>query len=563
MIRIRTAVTLVVVALLFAACGAAAPSSTVGDGASAPASGGTAPGEAKDGGTLVVAIPSDISRTDPIIGSGAETAYVEQNVVDTLVRREPGSTSKIIPNLASKWEISPDGLTYTFTLQSGVKFHDGTDFDAEAVKFNYERWKNLPEELQGDSYYAAAVFGGFGDASNVASVEATDPLTVTMTLRHPQSNFLSTQALPQFGIGSPAALKAGGADNTITDVSKITAAQGGVGAWVGTGPFKFKEWVAGDHVSIVKNPDYWDKTALAHVDEVIFKVVTDQTQTFNGLQAKEIDIAETVSPGDIKAIEGDASLQLINRGESCDQSFLGVNFNYVPVNNLKIRQAIAYAINKPSYIEAFYAGLAVPSDTWMPINTEFAKPLGLPTYDPDKARALIAESGETDLTIDFWYPSDVHQTQMPDPKGEFEAITRDLEAVGFTIVPHTATWSPNYLDDTRAGKYELSMFGWICDWASADNYLKTAWFGYQDGEPSHEFDYKNDLLDQTMNEALQAPDTATAEALWGKAQDMLLADMPSIPLVNSTAPAVAQAYVEGFIGSGAHDERMNTVWLNK
>lgn len=517
----------------------------------------------KEGGTLVVAIPSDISRTDPIIGSGAETAYVEQNVEETLVRRAPGSTSKLVPSLAASWDISPDGLTYTFHLQTGVKFHDGTDFNADAVVFNYERWKNLPAELQGDSYYAAAVFGGFGDKSNLVSVTATDPATVVMVLKTPQSNFLSTQALPQFGLGSPTALKAGGGDNTVTDVSKITEAQGGTGALVGTGPFKFQEWVAGDHVTVVKNPDYWDKTAIAHVDQVKFQVVTDQTQVFNGLQSSEIDLAETVSPTDIAAIKSAPKLQILDRGESCDESFIGVNQTYTPVKNLKIRQAIAYAINKPSYVDAFYAGLAVPADNWMPLNTEFAKPLGLPTYNPDMAKQLIAQSGETDLNIDFWYPSDVHQTQMPDPKGEFEAISRDLEAVGFTIIPHTATWSPNYLDDTRAGKYELSMFGWICDWASADNYLKTAWFGYQNGQPSHEFDYRNDLLDKTMNDALAAPDQATAAALWSQAQDLILADMPSIPLLNSTAPAVGQTYVQGFIGSGAHDERMNTVWLNK
>jgi peptide/nickel transport system substrate-binding protein len=555
MSRTRTPAILVLIAVLLVACGTSTASRAPG--------GSSAGGAVKEGGTLIVAIPSDISRTDPIIGSGAETAYVEQNVEENLVRRAPGSVSKIIPALAKSWEISPDGLKYTFHLETGVKFHDGTDFNAEAVKFNYERWKNLPKELQGDSYYAAAVFGGFGDQSNLAAVDTPDQGTVVLTLKKPQSNFLSTQALPQFGLGSPTALKKGGGDNTVTDVSKITEAQGGAGALVGTGPFMFKEWVATDHVTLVKNPNYWDKGAIAHVDQVIFKPVTDQTQIFNGLQAGEFDVAETVAPADIDRIKQNSKLQLIARGESCDQSFIGFNLTYSPVNNPKIREAIAYAINKPAYAKAFYSGLATPSDTWMPINTQYAKAEKLPTYDPEKAKQLIADSGVTDLSIDFWYPSDVHQTQMPDPKGELEAISRDLEAVGFKITPHTATWAPNYLDDTRAGKYEMSMFGWICDWATADNYLKTAWFGYQNGQPSHEFDYRNDALDKTMNDALAAPDEKTAADLWAKAQDMVRADLPSIPLLNSTMPAVAQSYVKNFIGSGAHDERMNTVWLDK
>ena len=118
----------------------------------------------------------------------------------------------------------------------------------------------------------------------------------------------------------------------------------------------------------------------------------------------------------------------------------------------------------------------------MPPGTQYYKPLALPTYDPEKAKALIAESGETDLTLDFWYPSDVTRPYMPDPKGIFEAIASDLEAVGFTINPNTATWNPDYLDAEFAGKYPAWLIGWTCDWAGPDNFLRTAFFNYVDGE---------------------------------------------------------------------------------
>ena len=152
---------------------------------------------------------------------------------------------------------------------------------------------------------------------------------------------------------------------------------------------------------------------------------------------------------------------------------------------------------------------------------------------------------------------------MPDPKGLFEAITRDLEAVGFKIVPHTETWSPDYLDHEYAGNFEMWLLGWTCDWAGADNFLKTAFFGYVDGKPSPEFAYKNDELEKTMNDALAATDEATAKTLWEHAQDLLKADLPTVPLVNSTPPAAAQAYVKGFVGSGALNEYLNSVWLDK
>lgn len=567
MTRIRTGAVIAAMAILFAACQGAASTSAPASQApasQAPASQApSAPPAIKEGGKLVVAIPGDISRTDPAMIDDSNSSYVTQNVMEGLVTLEPGSTSKVVPALATKWELSADGLTYTFTLREGVKFHDGTDFNADAVKYNYERWKNFPTELQDYTYYAGAVFGGYGDTSNVASVDVMSPTTVAIHLVRPNSSFLVAQTLTVFGISSPTALKAGGADNTVTDVSKIPYAQGGAGAMIGTGPFKFKEWVTGDHVTIVKNPDYWNAEGMAHVDEAIFKPIAEETQILNGLQNGEIDIAQKLAPVDIAAIRANSALQVIDRGESCNAAQISMNHKYKPISNPKIREAIAYAIDKQSYIDAFYAGLAVPADNWMPVNTQYAKPLGLPTHDLDKAKALIAESGETDLTIDFYYPSDVTRPYMPDPKGLFEAITRDLEAAGFTIVPHTETWRPDYLDHEYAGNFEMWLLGWTCDWAGPDNFLKTAFFGYVDGAPSTEFDYKNDELEKTMNDALAATDEATAKALWEHAQDLLRADLPTVPLVNSTPPAAAQAYVKGFVGSGGLNEYLNSVWLDK
>lgn len=568
MTRIRTGAVVAFAAILFAACQGTAttPAPTVGPSVAPPAS--TEPSVAptsaiKEGGKLVVALPGDITRTDPALIDDSNSSYVMQQVMEGLVALKPGSTSEIVPSLATKWEVAPDGLTYTFTLREGVKFHDGTDFNADAVKYNYDRWKNFPKELQDYSYYAGAVFGGYGATSNVASIEAASPTSVVIKLVKPNSSFLVAATLTVFAIASPTALKLGGGDNTVKDVSKVTEAQGGKGAMVGTGPFKYKSWTVGDNVTIVKNPDYWNKDGLAHVDEVIFKPVAEETQILNGLQNAEIDIAQKVAPVDLATLTANPALQAIDRGKSCNTAQISMNHKYKPISNLKIREAIAYAVNKQSYIDAFYAGQAVPADNWMPLNTQYAKPLGLPTYDVQKAKDAIAASGETDLTIDFYYPSDVTRPYMPDPKGLFEAITRDLEAVGFKIVPHTETWRPDYLDHEYAGNFEMWLLGWTCDWAGADNFLKTAFFGYVDGKPSPEFAYKNDELEKTMNDALAATDAAAAKTLWEHAQDLLKADLPTVPLINSTPPAAAQAYIKGFVGSGALNEYLNSVWIDK
>jgi peptide/nickel transport system substrate-binding protein len=569
MVRLRIGAFVAATAIMFAACGTAAspsPSASSAGTSTAPTSSepSAEPTAAvKEGGTLVVALPGDITRTDPAMIDDSNSSYVMQNVMEGLVALAPGSTSEIVPALAEKWETSTDGLTYTFHLRAGVKFHDGTDLNADAVVFNYDRWKNFPKELQDYTYYAGAVFGGYGDTSNVASVKATDASTVEIVLKKAQSNFLIAQTLTVFTIASPKALKDGKADNTEKDVSKVTFAQGGTGAMVGTGPFKFKEWVVGDHVTIEKNADYWDTTKAPHVDDVVFKPVAEETQRVNGLQAGEIDISQTIAPLDIETIKGDTKLQVIDRGESCNTMQLSMNHKYAPIKNEKIREAIASAVNRQALIDAFYAGLATPADNWMPLGTQYAKKLDLPAYDPDAAKQLIKDSGETDLSIDFYYPSDVTRPYMPDPKGIFEAISRDLEAVGFKIVPHTETWRPDYLDHEYAGNFEMWLLGWTCDWAGPDNFLKTAFFGYVDGKPSTEFDYKNDELEKTMNDALAATDENTAKTLWEHAQDLLRTDLPTVPLINSTPPAAGQAYVKGFVGSGGLNEYLNSVWLDK
>lgn len=554
MLRSRIGALIAVSAIAFAAC----------QGASTPSpSAGASEGAAKDGGTLIVAIPGDIKRTDPALIDDSNTSYVMQNVMEGLVRLKPGTTGDVGPDLAASWTISPDGLTYTFKLRTGVKFHDGTDFNAEAVKYNYDRWIALPTELQDYSYYVGAVFGGYAGDSNIASTAAPDPTTFVITLKRPSSSFLMAQTLPTFTISSPKALQDGKADNTVTDVTKIPYAQGGPPAMVGTGPYKFTSWTLGDNVTIDKNPDYWDTANAGHVNKIVFKPVAEEAQRLNGLTAGEIDLVQTVAPVDIATISGNPDLQVIDRGKSCNLAHLAMNHKFKPVDNPKIREAISYAVNKPALIDAFYAGQAVVADNWMPPDTQFFKPEALPTYDPQKAKDLIAESGVTDLTLDFWYPSDVTRPYMPDPKGIFEAISRDLEAVGFTINAKTATWSPDYLDAEYAGDYEMWLIGWTCDWAGPDNFLKTALFGYVDGEPSTEFSYKNDELDKTMNDALAATDEATAKTLWEKAQDLIRADMPTVPLVNSTPPAAARADVKGLVPSGALNEYLNSVWLDR
>lgn len=573
MVRLRIGALAAATAILFAACGGAASPSPA---ASTPA-GSTPPSSAapsaepsaaiKEGGSIVVGLPGDMVLADPSLVSDSNSSYIQLNVIEGLLGVKAGTLSDIEPVLAESIpEPSADGLTYTFKLRTGIKFHDGTDFDAEAVVYNYERQKNAPAALRDAyNYYFGAVFG-WAEDSNLASVTAVDATTVEFKLKAPQSNFLIAQApLPQFGIQSPTALKAGDADNP--DPSKSPYAQGQGNGMVGTGPFKFKEWTPADHVTIEKNADYWNPERVPHLDEVIFKPYADQAAELNALEAGDIDLAQTIAPNDIESLSSNADFQVIDRGESCNVGGLWMNHTYKPIDNPNIRRAIGYALNKQSYIDTFYAGLAEPADNWMPPATQYYKALGLPTYDPQKAKdeitaANLDTTGDA-LTIDFWYPSDVARPYMPDPKGLAEAIASDLEAVGFTINFHTAGWRTGYLADEAVGKYEMFLLGWTCDWPGPDNFLVTAFFHFQGADPNPEFAYGPPALKTAFDKGLSAASAADAQAAWEEAQDILAADLPTIPLVHSKPPAAASADIKGFLGAGNLNEPLYPVWLDR
>lgn len=571
MLRFRTGALVAAAAILFAACGGGAtqsPAASEAPSAAPSEAPSAAPSESptgvKEGGTLIVGLPGDMVLADPTLVSDSNSSYIMENVIEGLVGLKPGTTSEVVPILAEALpDVSADGKTYTFKVRQGVKFHDGTPLDAAAVKYNYERQLNAPVELRDAyNYYFGAVFG-WAEKSNLASVTTPDANTVVFTLKQPQSNFLLSQTLPQFGIQSPTALKAGDADNP--DPSKSKYAQGQGTGMVGTGPFTFAEWVPNDHVAIVKNPDYWNPARMAHLDKIVYKPYADQTAELNALQAGDIDFAQTIAPNDVATVKADPTLQVIDRGESCNIGALEMNQTHPPLDNHDIRTAIAYALNKQSYIDAFYAGLAVPADNWMPLGTQYAKPLGLPTYDPAKAKEYIAKSGLSadKLKLTFYYPSDVARPYMPDPKGLAEAIARDLEAVGFQITFKTEGWRTGYLADEAVGKFPMWLLGWTCDWAGPDNFLVTAFFHFDGSKPNTEFAYGPPELKAAFDEALAATNETAARAAWEKAQDILARDLPFVPLVNSKPPAAAKADVKGFVGAGNLEELFNSVWLDR
>jgi peptide/nickel transport system substrate-binding protein len=534
-------------------------------------SGGGASPAAVNGGNMVVALDGDMVLADPALVSDGNSLYVEAQVVEGLVGLKPGTISTVVPVLAASLPtVSSDGLTYTFKLRTGIKFHDGTDFNADAVVYNYTRWQNFPKgDLQDDAYYYGAVFGGFGTDSNIKSVVSSDPSTVVFTLKAPQSNFLLASTLAVFGIESPTALKAANADTT--PVANNKYAQGSLPQgqdMVGTGPFIFKSWTPGDHITVVKNPSYWDSANAAHLDQITFKPIGDSTAKLQALQSGGADLAFSISPLDVATAKS-SNLTIIDRGQSCNQLNLDMNQSVGGTDtiyaNKGVRTAISEALNKKSYVDAFYAGLGKVPTGFMPPATTGFKAETMPAYSVSQAKADLTASGVSGsgLNIDLYYPSNVVRPYMPDPKGIAQGIAQDLQAVGFTVNLKTEDWHGGYVKDATTGKLPLYLFGWTCDWAGADNFLYTAWFGYQNGQPNPQFAWKNDAANAAMLKALAEPTVDAANADWAQVQDALAQDLPVAPIVNSTPPGAFTSKVHGFVGSGNGIEFFNAVWLSK
>ncbi|MCM3079204.1 ABC transporter substrate-binding protein [Brevibacillus invocatus] len=490
-----------------------------------------APEPAKEGPKqLIVGRGGDSVGLDPIRETDGESFKVTENIYDTLVGYEEEST-KVVPSLAEKWEVSPDGLTYTFTLRKGVKFHDGTDFNAEAVKWNFERWmdKSNPFHNQDGYYYYNDMFGGYkGDANHVIkSVEAVDPGTVKFTLNYPLAPFIQNLGMSPFAIASPTAVQAAGADG-FTEKP------------VGTGPFKFKEWKRNDTITLEKNPDYWN-AGYPKVDTLVFKAIPENTARLTALINGEIDLMDGLNPDDAEDVKANSELQLILR-PSMNIGYIGFNVEKEPFNNQKVREAISHAINKPEIIEAFFAGLGQPAVNPMPPtlwgHNDSIKDR---EFNLDKAKQLLAEAGfPNGFKTQFW-AMPVPRPYMPDGVKIAEAIQQDLKKIGVETEIVTMEWA-TYLEKTRIGEQTMFMLGWTGDNGDPDNFLATL-LDKNNIDGNNNTRWANEEASQLMMKAKQASTQSEREQLYKQVQEIIFKDVPMVPLAHSTPALAARANV--------------------
>jgi peptide/nickel transport system substrate-binding protein len=523
--------------------------------------------EGASGGTLVFGTASDPVVLDGSLVSDGESLRVIDQIFETLVSLKPGTT-ELEPGLAQSWEISDDGLTYTFELQENVTFHDGEPFNAEAVCYNFDRWYNFKGSFQNPSasYYWQTVFGGFAEPeegspedSFYASCNAVDEGTVELKLTKPSSAILGALSLTAFAMASPKALQEFGADEGTVDEEGVFQPTGTFGTEhpIGTGPFMFESWTRGDRLTIARYDDYWGEKAK--LDKVIFRPIADNAARLQALQTGEIQGYDLVEPQDIPTIEGDDNLQILDR-PAFNVGYVGFNQAKKPLDDIKVRQAIAHGLNRQEVVDEFYAGRGEVAKQFMPPEVVgYADDVTEYEYDPEKSKQLLQEAGLTlPVPIEFYYPSDVSRPYMPDPKRNFEAFAASLNEAGFKVTPKTAPWSPDYLGAVDEGNAQVYLLGWTGDFGDPDNFVGTFF-----QTPQKAWGFNNEEIFAKLNEAEAETDLDAREELYKEANRLIMDFLPGVPYVH-TKPALAfTAAVSGYEPSPVSLESFASVSLEE
>ncbi len=438
---------------------------------------------------------------DPTAGAAAAIdEVVYSNVFEGLTRFN--SSGEVIPGLARTWDISEDGLTYVFHLVSGATFHDGTSFDAEDVKFSLDRARGE------DSTNAKKnIFEG------IESVEVVDAATVRITLSAPDGLFLWQMAKGDSVIVAPETA----GDNATNPV--------------GTGPFSFVDWVQGDNIELAKYDGYWGNEVA--LDSVTFKFIADPTAAFAAMMAQDVDAFPNFpAPETLAQLDADPRFSVVV-GATEGETILSTNNTNPPLDDVRVREAIAHAIDRQAIIDGAMFGYGTPIGThFNPSNPNYLDLTEQSNYDPAKSIALLAEAGVTDLVLQFKLPPPSYARRGG------EIIAAQLRAVGIETEITNVEWA-QWLDDVYKQKnYDLTIVSHTEPF-DIGIYVRDNYY----------FNYTSEAMAAIMTELAGTTDTAARTVLIHAAQQQ-----------------IADDYVNGYLfqlaKTGVANSKINGLWEN-
>lgn len=509
-------------------------------------------GSAAQAATLVYGGNGDPVSLAPGVITDGISITVQRQIYDTLVDFKDGTTDPI-PGLATGWKANANNTSWTFNLRKGVKFQDGTPFNADAVVFNWQRFWDPKNQYgyrdQGITYeIVGELLGGFkGDKGAVIKdIVKVNDSTVRFDLNQPSSIFPIVVGSGYFGIASPAAIKKDGAKYG-TPASKP----------VGTGPFVFQSWKTGDRVTLTPNKDYWG--SKAKVDTLVIRAIKDPSQRLNELKAGSIDFASDLTPDSLKDIKGTSSLVAVMK-PSFNVGFLSLNNRNQYLKNQKVRQAISMAINKKAIVDAFWNGLGVSNASFLPPTLNWANSKKVPAdykYDPAAAKKLLTEAGYPNgFSLDLWYMP-VARPYFPNPKAIAEAIAADLSGVGIKVNQKTEDWAKYLEDRNKEPGFDMYMIGWTGDYGHPDNFYGA----YYGPTAADDINYQNPQLNALLEKGRAATSKAAKAAVYAQVQEVTYNAAYRLPVVHSQPLAAARSYVKGWVPSPLGSEAFNNIIL--
>jgi glutathione transport system substrate-binding protein len=454
---------------------------------------------------VVFAVASTFTTTDPYDANDTLSQAMAKSFYEGLYGFD--KDMKMIPVLAESYAVSQNGLVYTVKLRKGIKFHDGTDFKAEAVKANFDRVTNPDNKLK-----------RYGLYNNIAKTEVVDDYTARITLKTAFSAFINNLAHPSGVMISPTALAKYGKDIASNPV--------------GTGPFKFVEWNRTDYLKVAKFDGYWRK-GYPKVDTITWKPVVDNNTRSSVMQTGEAHFTYPVPYEMAEVLKSKPDLELVT-APSIIVRYLSMNTQQKPFDNPKVREAINYAINKDAVAKVAFGGYATPADAIVPEGVEYSVKLGVWPYDVAKAKQLLAEAGypngfETELWSAYNHSIAQKVTQV---------LQQQLQQVGIktkiTLLEAGQRVAQVESQQEPGSKAPVKLYyvGWSASTGEADWALRPLL--YSESWPPKLFNtayYKNDQVDADIKGALLTTNTGEKAKLYKDAQERIYKDAPWAPLV--------------------------------
>lgn len=490
--------------------------------------------------TLVYCMTADAVRLDPHDTNDTSTLARMANVFEPLyiVNDETGLPR---PSLAESYDLSPDGKTYTFYLRQGVKFHDGTPFNADAVLWNMHRqWDpahpyHAPEYsvLGFESWIDILLWGQKGDPDAlIQDIVKVDDYTVRFVLSSPQPTFLLNLNVRTNSIVSPTAFEKWGTEAKMHPV--------------GTGPFMFQEWEPDEQMILTRFPDYWNADNV-FIDKLVFRTIKDPSALFLAMKAGECHGTDIISPDDALVAQKDPNL-VVTMKPPVNLGYLGYNQKVPPLDDKNVRLALTHAIDLETIVDALYLGFGVAATQWMPPSFPGYQPdIKKPEFDLDKARELLKAAGlEDGFTIDLWYMP-VVRPYIPDAKAVAEAIAASWAEIGVTANLKTEDWA-TYIDDWVAGRLSAFMIGTTPNYTDPnilDIFFSDAPVG--EGASSTRLGYTSRALTDLLDRGRSEPDPATRLEIYREASLLLREDIPGMPIGHNSVLGLWSKRVQGYV----------------